>query len=130
LDCFSFVCFVCSDPGRPLVYELIINDSSPEIQRSSGLLVCTGTGSTAWMSNAAGIDESIVSSVLRDINYSCSPAECRQISERLNRQLVYETNSNEIQYFVREPIVSSAHHGTYKHRHGWAKTIAIRSLGW
>lgn len=42
------------DPGRPIVVELRVDEHPPEIQRSSGVLVCTGTGSTAWMSNAAG----------------------------------------------------------------------------
>lgn len=53
------------DPGRPIVYELTVDDHAAEIQRSSGVLVCTGTGSTAWMANAAGIHPDQVAAVLR-----------------------------------------------------------------
>jgi hypothetical protein len=53
------------DPGRPIVYELTVDDHAAEIQRSSGVLVCTGTGSTAWMANAAGIHSDQVQAVLK-----------------------------------------------------------------
>ena len=53
------------DPGRPIVYELTVDDHAAEIQRSSGVLVCTGTGSTAWMANAAGIHPDQVAAVLK-----------------------------------------------------------------
>ena len=52
------------DPGRPIVYELTVDDHPSEVQRSSGVLVCTGTGSTAWMSNAAAIHPDQVDAVL------------------------------------------------------------------
>lgn len=54
------------DPGRPIVYELTVGEEGiGEVQRSSGVLVCTGTGSTAWMSTAAGIHPEQVAAVLK-----------------------------------------------------------------
>ena len=54
------------DPGRPIVYELTVGEEGiGEVQRSSGVLVATGTGSTAWMANAAGIHPDQVAAVLK-----------------------------------------------------------------
>jgi len=121
------------DPGRPIVYELTVDDHAAEIQRSSGVLVCSGTGSTAWMSNAAAIHPDQVSSVLKDINHKHTPADARQIAERINMDVIFESNSPEVEYLVREPLLHSA--ATvgrlgYQHRQGWAGRIAVRSLGW
>jgi NAD kinase len=62
------------DPGRPIVYELTVDDHPAEIQRSSGVLVCTGTGSTAWMSNAAAIHPDQVSAVLNGRSHTAMRA--------------------------------------------------------
>jgi len=124
------------DPGRPIVYELTVDEHPAEIQRSSGVLVCTGTGSTAWMANAAGLHPDQVAAVLRDVGYTHTAADTRAIADRINQQLVFESNSPEVQYFVREPLLplataaSVGARGGYQHRHGWAGRVAVRSLGW
>ena len=116
---------------------LQVDGSAGEIQRSSGVLVCTGTGSTAWMANAAGLHHEEVAAVLREIGRPSSPAEARAIADRINLELVFETNSPEVQYFVREPLLplstannASLGRGGYSHRHGWAQRVTVRSLGW
>lgn len=70
-----------------------------------------------------------------DIGHKHSPADARQIAERINLDLTFESNSPEVEYFVREPLLplsSAAAIGRvgYQHRHGWAGRIAVRSLGW
>jgi hypothetical protein len=69
------------------------------------------------------------------VNHKHSPADARQIAERINLDLTFESNSPEVEYFVREPLLplsSAAAIGRvgYQHRHGWAGRIAVRSLGW
>jgi len=124
------------DPGRPMVYELTVDEQPAEIQRSSGVLVCTGTGSTAWMANAAGIHADQVQAVLKDINYKHTLADARAIAERINMDLIFESNSPEVEFYVREPLLplssSAAALGRsgYAHRHGWAGRVCVRSLGW
>jgi hypothetical protein len=70
-----------------------------------------------------------------DVGYAHTPADARQISDRLNQELVFESNSPEVEYFVREPLLPLHSAGNlgrvgYQHRHGWASRIAVRSLGW
>lgn len=71
-----------------------------------------------------------------DIGHAHTPADSRQIAERINQNLVFESNSPEVEFFVREPLlpISSAsvigHRVGYQHRHGWAGRIGVRSLGW
>lgn len=49
---------------------------------------------------------------------------------------MFESNSTEVEYFVREPLLPMAAGGSvgrgggYQHRHGWAGRVAVRSLGW
>lgn len=56
------------------------------------------------------------------------------IAERINSELIFESNSPEVEYLVREPLLP--HHAAalgrsgYQHRHGWAGRVAVRSLGW
>lgn len=76
------------DPGRPIVYELTVDDHPSEVQRSSGVLVCTGTGSTAWMSNAAAIHPDQVTAVLKG---TTKPTHTRRAHIRLR---VSQSNPN------------------------------------
>jgi hypothetical protein len=87
------------------------------------------------MANAAGIHPDQVSAVLKDVGHKHSAADARQIADRINQDLVFESNSPEVQYFVREPLLplstaASVGRVGYQHRHGWAGRVAVRSLGW
>jgi len=69
------------------------------------------------------------------VGHSHTTGETRQIAERLNADLVFESHSPEVEYFVREPLVPmpaspAARAAGYAHRHGWAGRVAVRSLGW
>lgn len=44
-----------SDPSRPTLLDLGVDQNQRETQRSSGIIVCTGTGSSAWYSSASHI---------------------------------------------------------------------------
>ena len=52
--------------GQPFVHEVIVDDRAEggrHKSRSSGILVATGTGSTAWASSALELDPTDVASV-------------------------------------------------------------------
>ena len=40
------------DPSRPTVYDMGVDQNERERHRSSGIIVCTGTGSSAWYASA------------------------------------------------------------------------------
>jgi broad specificity phosphatase PhoE/NAD kinase len=120
------------DPGRPFVYELTVDDQASEIQRSSGVLISTGTGSTAWMSSAAAIHADQVQRILADVGLKTSAAEAKHIAERVNLDMVFDSESDELEYYVREQLLTQVNSskGKYHYRHGFGKKLMIRSLGW
>ena len=69
------VFFSEKDPSRPSVHCVSVDDEEKEKYRSSGVLICTGSGSTAWMKNATSLTEEQVASVLAELNQFPSTTE-------------------------------------------------------
>lgn len=88
------------DQCRPIAYELEINHRR-EMQRSSGVLTCTGTGSSAWMYNAAALRPDQVQAVLQaaSISGACSSSspmseeDIKDFTNRLNHQNLFHWSS-------------------------------------
>lgn len=141
------------DQCRPIAYELEI-DHRREMQRSSGVLICTGTGSSAWMYNAAAIGYEQVNAVLTQaqaITGGVKPSmhDIRDLTDRLNHQNLFHWSSSQMmvrlslfffslspffaeaslfifQYYAREPIGGAALH----HRHGVTDRVIVRPFGY
>ena len=101
----------------------------------SGLIVSTGTGSTAWVYNAARVWPDDVERIMREIGGSeHSEKTVAWVSQRVNSRLEFDSDSPYMSYLVREPIdysqVESASPAAKSKRHGWARSIKIRSLGY
>ena len=71
-----------NDPSRPSVHSITINSQPPFKCRSSGVLVASGSGSTAWMKHASALSHEQVASVLAEIDQlkNISSKEVRIIS--------------------------------------------------
>lgn len=52
-----------------------------------------------------------------------------QITELLNSQSIFPSESTKLGYFVREPIINATF-GDLRRRRGRAKRISMKSLGW
>eukprot|EP01137_Pigoraptor_chileana_P011626 Opistho-2@62797 len=121
-----------SNPWRTSYYEMFFDGRGGEKQKSSGLIVCTGTGSTAWLSNIAKIDAEKVRSLLEiagcreDARSGVrDPAE---IAAQFNASIARDPAEPRMQFVVREPIVNGIF-GVSQQR-GFAKEIVVRSRGW
>ena len=125
------------DASRPSVHETVVDDRTPgHVQRSSGCIVATGTGSTAWMQSACALTYADASLVLARSGVHPDESQLRQIVEEVNQRCVFPPVSTQLEYLVREPVTNGWHGWTDLRltsdlRRGFASyNVKLRSLGW
>eukprot|EP01012_Entosiphon_sulcatum_P008670 TRINITY_DN14756_c0_g1_i1.p1 TRINITY_DN14756_c0_g1~~TRINITY_DN14756_c0_g1_i1.p1 ORF type:complete len:526 (+),score=98.81 TRINITY_DN14756_c0_g1_i1:589-2166(+) len=122
------VFFAEKNPARASTYELRVDDAGAETQRSSGVLVCTGTGSTAWMKNALQIPHDTTARVLQEAGHRVPGVELERITAVVNEFNIFGHSSAYVQYLVREPVPTRPGE-SFQHRHGWARKLILKALG-
>mmetsp|Transcript_7622 Transcript_7622/g.9948 ORF Transcript_7622/g.9948 Transcript_7622/m.9948 type:complete len:376 (+) Transcript_7622:343-1470(+) len=127
--------FAEADASRPTVHETTTPHSGTLVQRSSGVIVSTGTGSTAWMSSASMVSKPDINRILSAAGLHLSDEGLDRVTTRVNSDCVYSPSSTELQYFVREPVMNGwyGRHDeplSVSPRRGFTDTIKIKSLGW
>ncbi|CAH0475704.1 unnamed protein product [Peronospora belbahrii] len=118
-----------SDASRPSHYNIGIDQHQRESHRSSGILMCTGTGSSAWYSSACQIYREQVANVLSAMNHTHTNETVTELTEFINKQNVFPEDSRDMGYVVREPIINATF-GDIRFRRGKARRVSMRSLGW
>ena len=129
--------FAERDASRPVGHGIFLDGEDElefEKQLSSGVLVCTGTGSTAWMANATRVNPEIVLRVLDETGMHKATATnvaktAEDIADRLNDAHTFDGDSSYMQYLMREPVVNDIYLAPER-RHGWCNKMSILSLGW
>lgn len=118
-----------SDASRPSHYNIGIDQHQRESQRSSGIIVCTGTGSSAWHYSASQIYREQVAKVLRAMNHTHTNETVTELTEAFNKENTFPEDSLDMGYVVREPIINETF-GDIRFRRGKARRVSMRSLGW
>ncbi|KAG6610297.1 uncharacterized protein IUM83_00065 [Phytophthora cinnamomi] len=118
-----------SDASRPSHYNIGIDQHQRESHRSSGILMCTGTGSSAWYSSACQIYREQVANVLNAMDHTHTNETVTELTESINKQNVFPEDSRDMGYIVREPIINATF-GDIRFRRGKARRVSMRSLGW
>lgn len=97
-----------------------------EKQKSSGLLICTGTGSTAWSRAVTGVQPSMVKRILDLVGRddSLDPTLPQRIAEEINRSQQFAPGVRNMRFVVREPIINGVF--TCDHTTGFAQHVAVR----
>ncbi|EGT56121.1 hypothetical protein CAEBREN_24003 [Caenorhabditis brenneri] len=119
------------EAAKVSTYNISIDDSPTVKQKSSGLIVSTGTGSTSWYLGMNRIDENTAVSVLDalvalGINV---PANNRGLVEKVvntvNEKIPFEPDHPSFAFSIREPIFNA----TYKRTatRGFANKIRLES---
>lgn len=141
--------------ARVSYYELSIDNNRMIKMKSSGLTVCTGTGSTSWYYNINKLTEQQVHSLVSIMNMvnkkssssatkseitssssSSSPTATisidhndpeliNQITQQFNQTLTFPPTEPIMAYSIREPV-NYASTLTYNHR-GRAKRVEVKS---
>ncbi|CAK6972504.1 NAD kinase 2%2C mitochondrial isoform X1 [Scomber scombrus] len=98
--------------SRASYYEISVDDGPWEKQKSSGLSICTGTGSKAWSYNINKLDGQSVEEVLKigkaqtGLEIPLNPEFIEKVTEQYNDSLVFSPEDRRLLFSVREPIVN------------------------
>ncbi|XP_063310047.1 NAD kinase 2, mitochondrial isoform X1 [Pelobates fuscus] len=117
---------------RASYYEISVDDGPWEKQKSSGLNVCTGTGSKAWSYNINKIAPQSVEEVLC-IAKSYQPFHLdseliERVTKKYNDSLVYSPEEPKMFFSVREPIANRVFSSSSQR--GFTSKVCVRSRCW
>ena len=99
------------DPSTLSIYRLNVDGQNLGKFRSSGIIVASGTGSTAWLYSAKRITAKSVNQVKKhistmgfDIKYDAEKPSIDdfRLARKINRQTAFPCDQENIYYFVRE----------------------------
>ncbi|PIO75843.1 hypothetical protein TELCIR_02110 [Teladorsagia circumcincta] len=95
--------------SRVSYYEIQIDNGVMVKQKSSGIAICTGTGSTSWYFNINKLTEQCVSELLRITSQQCNVSLGLRIRESMNiyRLIFRPMTSKWLATYVRNSINSS-----------------------
>ncbi|KAM9450529.1 NAD kinase 2, mitochondrial isoform 1-T2 [Clarias gariepinus] len=119
---------------RASYYEISIDDGPWEKQKSSGLGICTGTGSKAWSYNINKLVEQTVEDVLRigkgktGFDIPLNQEVIRSVTEAYNEALMFSPEENRVFFSIREPIVNRVFSNS--RQRGFASKVCVRSRCW
>uniref|UniRef100_A0A8R1TTZ7 NAD(+) kinase n=1 Tax=Onchocerca volvulus TaxID=6282 RepID=A0A8R1TTZ7_ONCVO len=120
-----------SHASRVSYYDVQIDDGPMVRQKSSGMIACTGTGSTSWNYNINRVSEQHVGellSIMADMNlHTINPKDAitQEICKRFNEKLLFDPQCTTIAFTIRDPVFSATFPVGIKH--GFAKRIRVRS---
>ncbi|XP_024119034.1 NAD kinase 2, mitochondrial isoform X2 [Oryzias melastigma] len=119
---------------RASYYEISVEDGPWEKQKSSGLSICTGTGSKAWSYNINKLSEQAVEEVLKigrsqaGVDVPLSPEFIERVTDQYNESLVFSPDDRRLLFSIREPIVNRVFSSS--RQRGFASKVCVRSRCW
>lgn len=103
--------------------EMWLNDDPTQtILKCSGLLLATGTGSTAWHRSINRIPVQIVAELLRLLDFECTEGKdslATVLADIYNKKLVFDPSETQICYTIRDIISAGV----------WPQPKGIKSRG-
>ncbi|XP_037121751.1 NAD kinase 2, mitochondrial isoform X1 [Syngnathus acus] len=120
--------------SRASYYEISVDDGPWEKQKSSGLSICTGTGSKAWSYNINKLAEQAVNEILTigkcqtGLAIPLNPEFIDNVTDRYNESLVFSPEDRRLFFSIREPIVNRVFSSS--RQRGFASKVCVRSRCW
>lgn len=119
--------------ARVSYYELSVDNNNMIKMKSSGLAVCTGTGSTSWYYNINKLTEQQVKSIINIMNNVTNRTNISlddntsigNITKQFNDTLTFSPTQPIMAYSIRDPV-DYASALSHSHR-GYAKRIEVKS---
>ncbi|VDO56747.1 unnamed protein product [Haemonchus placei] len=124
--------FVGEDEAAKVsTYAISIDDQPMVKQKSSGLIVSTGTGSTSWYYGMNRVEDQGVAAILEaaqgmGVEIKANMRELAgEIAKKLNDKIAFEPNHPNFAFSIREPIFNA----TFKRTpvRGFARRIRLKS---
>ncbi|XP_021236285.1 NAD kinase 2, mitochondrial isoform X1 [Numida meleagris] len=119
---------------RASYYEISVDDGPWEKQKSSGLNVCTGTGSKAWSYNINKVANQAVEEILNiakkhgSLNMPLNTELVQKVTNDYNDSLLYSPEEPKMFFSIREPIVNRVFSSS--RQRGFSSKVCVRSRCW
>ncbi|XP_025954132.1 NAD kinase 2, mitochondrial-like isoform X2 [Dromaius novaehollandiae] len=120
--------------SRASYYEISVDDGPWEKQKSSGLNVCTGTGSKAWSYNINKVANQAVEEILKiakkhgGLNLPLNAELVQKVTNDYNDSLLYSPEEPKMLFSIREPIVNRVFSSS--RQRGFSSKVCVRSRCW
>ncbi|XP_069819175.1 NAD kinase 2, mitochondrial isoform X2 [Dendropsophus ebraccatus] len=120
--------------SRASYYEISVDDGPWEKQKSSGLNVCTGTGSKAWSYNINKMAPQTIEDVLnivkryRIVNLTLDSDLIERVTDEYNDSLVFSPEEQKMFFSIREPISNRVFSSS--RQRGFTSKVSVRSRCW
>ncbi|PAV62473.1 hypothetical protein WR25_08591 isoform B [Diploscapter pachys] len=121
--------------SRVSYYEIQIDDEKMLKQKSSGLTICTGTGSTSWYFNINKLTDQCVYDLMKIVSDKCNvslPVNDKSIvsdiCKQFNQKLIFDPDLPQLAFCVRDPVFNATFPATRQRGH--ATRICVKSRGY
>uniref|UniRef100_A0A9J2Q1V7 NAD(+) kinase n=1 Tax=Ascaris lumbricoides TaxID=6252 RepID=A0A9J2Q1V7_ASCLU len=120
-----------SHAARVSYYDVQVDDGPMLRQKSSGLTVSTGTGSTSWNYNINRVSDQHINdilSIMKTMGVLCvepNDEMTKEICRRFNEKLIFEPHSSKMSFTVRDPVFNATFPAMAPR--GYASRIRVRS---
>ncbi|KAM5264598.1 NAD kinase 2, mitochondrial isoform 2-T2 [Ctenodactylus gundi] len=120
--------------SRASYYEISVDDGPWEKQKSSGLNLCTGTGSKAWSFNINRVATQAVEDVLNiakrqgNLNLPLNRELVEKVTDEYNESLLYSPEEPKILFSIREPIANRVFSSS--RQRCFSSKVCVRSRCW
>lgn len=115
--------------ARVSYFELSINNNRPVKVKSSGLAVCTGTGSTSWNLNMNKLTAHQVQSILKIIasqhGIELPNVDTLRVAKEFNEMLTFPATKPIMAYSIRDPVDYAT--GPTLEPRGYPKMLEVKS---
>ncbi|XP_012591888.2 NAD kinase 2, mitochondrial isoform X1 [Microcebus murinus] len=120
--------------GLASYYEISVDDGPWEKQKSSGLNLCTGTGSKAWSFNINRVAAQAVEDVLSiakqqgNLSLPLNRELVEKVTNEYNKSLLYSPEEPKILFSIREPIANRVFSSS--RQRCFSSKVCVRSRCW
>ncbi|KAM4050895.1 NAD kinase 2, mitochondrial isoform 2-T2 [Anomaloglossus baeobatrachus] len=120
--------------SRASYYEISVDDGPWEKQKSSGLNVCTGTGSKAWSYNINKMAPQTVEEILhvvkryKIVDRTLDSDLIERVTNEYNESLIFSPEEQRMFFSVREPIANRVFSSS--RQRGFTSKVCVRSRCW
>lgn len=118
--------------SRVSYYEFSTNGSPKAKLKSSGVTICTGTGSTSWYFNTNKVTPQCVQNLFNIINDELGQNlpdsdlnVIQKVTDRFNTSLIFDPSELTMAYTIRDPVVFGTDFNS--NPRGFANKIEIKS---
>ncbi|XP_068952245.1 NAD kinase 2, mitochondrial isoform X6 [Petaurus breviceps papuanus] len=120
--------------SRASYYEISVDDGPWEKQKSSGLNLCTGTGSKAWSYNINRVATQAVEDVLKiakqqaNLDLPLNKELVEKVTNEYNESLLYSPEEPKMLFSIREPIANRIFSSS--RQRCFSSKVCVRSRCW